>query len=706
MQLLRVKDSGRGEETTVQVALDYYRILMLPIQADDRQIEQAYRERIRPPQETAPDRSLWPGFSPQALQGREQLLQEAASVLLDPQQRQNYDAHMMAANPSLDIPDPLLPAALLILCETGDFQAALQVSEALLAHPSLFHADALLTMGIARLELGREAWQQGSFEQAAQSLEFALHQLEHQKAFPDLQAELKESLGHLRPYRILHLLGLDESDSQRAEGLSLLQGMLQERRGIEGLGQDGSTFSTEDFLRFVQRLRRQMTLAEQQELFEREADRPSMVATYLAVQVLLARGYVENRPALVRRGRGYLARLAQRQDVHLEQAICSLLLGQTEKALHHLQQAREPEPLRFIQEQSAGSPDWLPGLCQFTERWFEQEIFPEFRGLEVGSVDLRTYFDNPQVQAYLDEMLTSGKEDSAPLPSRIHIPNFERAGVAAAAGSTWNYGLGEGWGAAPHPEMLSPQPPQPRSDTEVEGMAVGRQGRGDPSTNSAFSEGMMAASAPQRGAASTEVLPPRMADLPAYANVAEMGLRPPSQEGERWSGEVGDPTLSHRHRPSRKRSPRSPSPAPLLRLAGGVGVVVVCLVVIVQIVRGLLTPTPPGPTEQPQVQLDQAPVEIPEAAPTPPPAPTIPPDWQGVQQVRVVSSDGIRIRQQPSLEAGVVGAAPAQSSLRVVKAQLGTDGQVPLWLQVEPEGSPGGWVAAQLGNTPLVEKLP
>jgi hypothetical protein len=67
--------------------------------------------------------------------------------------------------------------------------------------------------------------------------------------------------------------------------------MLQERGGIDGTSADQSGLNVDDFLRFVQQLRSYLTAEEQQELFEAESQRPSAVATYLAVYALLARGF-------------------------------------------------------------------------------------------------------------------------------------------------------------------------------------------------------------------------------------------------------------------------------------------------------------------------------------------------------------------------------------------------------------------------------
>jgi tetratricopeptide (TPR) repeat protein len=674
-----------GEQTktmTVRVALDYYRVLMLSARADEHQIEQAYQERI----DLKPGERSWLlGFSPEAVGSRAQLIQEAAAVLLNPEARRNYDEHLTPADPTLTVEETLLPGVLCLHCESGEYQAALDLAQTMLDQGHRARSDAILSRAIGRLELGREAWQQGSYEEAARSLQAGLAELEEYQAFAQMQAEIRIDLGKLRPYRILQLLNpetnapaqpgteaLGDPALVRQQGLTLLKAMLDERRGIEGTGQDGSGLSTEDFLRFIQRVRRQLTLKEQQELFEREAERPSMVATYLAVQVLLAAGYLENRPALVRRARGYLARLAQRQDVHLEQAICSLLLGRTEEALEHLHSAQEEEALQFIAEHSAGSPDQLPGLCRFTEKWFEVEVFPEFRALETAQASLQAYFDNPQVQAYLDEM-----------PSREDPPE----GI---------------------PGMLPPQSPHPHLPAMVGGPRVSEQ-----------TQELHRPPAPlQRGGTMPPPVaplePPRMSDLPTYQGID----RPKGADEIPYAHDRGSQD-AERHRrshpgPRRNRGDRPAIPA-VIRLAGVVSIGIISLLVIWQMLRGLFTPPPAPPIEQPQVQIEQPPVTINDPGQTEPtpvrvsgteslPELTGPlAEWQGVQQVRVISNDGINIRQQPSLTGAIVGAAPRQALLRVVEVQAG-EGQVPIWLRIERDGAPGGWIAAQSGSTRLVER--
>ncbi len=421
----------------MRIPLDYYRILGLPIQAPDEQLKQAHGDRTH----QMPRRE----YSENAIGARRALLDEAYAVLTDPDRRFDYDRRFLATTaydtelspldscsgrsetpdptPHIDIADEHLVGALLILQELGEYELVLKVGRPYLSSgrlgngssslkngqfgdPNIALTDTVLTIALACLDLGREHWQQGQHETAAEALETGEELLVREGLFVGIRGEIQSDLLRLRPYRVLELLALPDQQypSDRKKGLKLLQDMLRERDGIDGAGDDQSGLSIDDFLRFVQQLRGYLTAEEQQILFEEEARRPSAVATYLAIYALIARGFADHQPALIRRAKHLLAKLSARQDVHLEQSVCALLLGQTEEANRLLELSQEYEPIAFIREHSQGSPDWLPGLCLYAERWLGSEVFPHFRDLSQRHAALKDYFADDQVQMYLEEL--------------------------------------------------------------------------------------------------------------------------------------------------------------------------------------------------------------------------------------------------------------------------------------------------------------
>ncbi|PMB22942.1 molecular chaperone DnaJ [Fischerella thermalis CCMEE 5198] len=429
----------------MRIPLDYYRILGLPLAASEEQLRQAYSDR----RQQLPRRE----YSQVAINSRKQLIEEAYVVLSDPKERRAYDQlylahaygserennHTVAVENraadsdsiesqglSIEINPDELAGALLILQELGEYELVLK-----LGHPYLTNnnstgvqagktsetsdfsdidpqrADVVLTVALACLELGREEWQQGHYENAAASLETGDQLLAHFGLFPKVQAEIQADLYRLRPYRILELLALPlEKTAERKQGLQLLQDILGDRGGIDGTGNDHSGLNIDDFLRFIQQLRNHLTVAEQHQLFEAESKRPSAVATYLAVYALIARGFSQRQPALIQQAKQMLIRLGKRQDVHLEQSLCALMLGQTEEATRALELSQEYEALAFIREHSQNSPDLLPGLCLYGEHWLQNDVFPNFRDLAKQQASLKDYFADRRVQTYLEQLPT------------------------------------------------------------------------------------------------------------------------------------------------------------------------------------------------------------------------------------------------------------------------------------------------------------
>ncbi len=435
----------------MQIPLDYYRVLGVPVQATAEQLEQAHRDRTL----QLPRRE----YSEFAIQSRKQLIDQAYGLLKDPNKRAVYDSKLAptamaseAGGATIEIHEQQLIGALLILLELGEYELVIRLGRPYVsngaANPSELGntqaalSDIVLTLGLACLELGREQWQQRQFENAAESLETGQELMVREGLFLEIQAEIQADLNRLKPYRILELVARPlEDKAGRQQGIELLRTILDSRGGIEGANDDASGLGVEEFLQFVQQLRSYLTSSEQQALFEAEAQRPSAVGAYLSVYALLARGFATHQPSLVRRAKQRLTQLTERQDVYLEQAVCSVLLGQTEEATHALERSQEAEPIAFIQKNSQGAPDLLPGLCLYTERWLQQDVFPFFRDLSQKESTLKSYFADEQVQSYLESM----PPEDGRFPSRP--PSFSYAPVPTGPPPVM----------PPQPEAVDPQ---------------------------------------------------------------------------------------------------------------------------------------------------------------------------------------------------------------------------------------------------------
>ncbi|MGB7413999.1 MAG: IMS domain-containing protein, partial [Thermosynechococcaceae cyanobacterium] len=210
----------------------------------------------------------------------------------------------------------------------------------------------------------------------------------------------------------------------------LLQDMLDQRGGIDGRQEDQSGLGIDDFLRFVQQLRSHLTVAEQQTLFEKEAQRPSAVASYLASYALVAGGFSEGKPQAIQKAQARLSHLATRQDTYVEQAMCSLLLGHPNIATQILPLSQDEESLTFIRQYSEGAEDEIPGLFLYTEHWLQQEVYPYFRDLVDQPVSLQDYFNNKKIQAALCA-LEPIAEPAAQSTSPVKLPKAKQVSPSA-----------------------------------------------------------------------------------------------------------------------------------------------------------------------------------------------------------------------------------------------------------------------------------
>lgn len=449
----------------MRIPLDYYRILSVPIKATPEQLEQAKSDRLL----QQPRRE----YSKQAIQARRELIEHSYQILSTPESRAVYDAEFLvnmqpmatavppeisqtaetektvedvtfaSPNPTIEIPSSHLVGALLILHELGEYELVLRIAidyfnsqetnrrlspDKTSGNP--IEENIILSLALAYLELGQEQWHRQEYENAAVSWQMGINLLEREDLFPQVKEELESYLYQLRPYRVLELISRNSvKSSKRAKGFQLLREMLAQRQGIEGKGEDRSGLSFDQFLCFIQQLRTYLTSAEQQQLFDSEAQSDSAIASYLAVYALLGRGFGLKRPKLILRAQRKLDGLAEKQDVSWEQAISALLLGHTEKAIYKLKTSQDTTKLKLVQQHSPNSTDLLPGLCFYSEQWLRQDVLSQFPDLATTNLTLKEYFGDRQVQAYLEELplpVVTKARASSTLPSAKPTTKVDR----------------------------------------------------------------------------------------------------------------------------------------------------------------------------------------------------------------------------------------------------------------------------------------
>jgi ARC6-like, IMS domain/DnaJ domain len=436
---------------SMRIPLDYYQILGVPTAATMGQIQQAYADRnLQQPRHE---------YTSTAIESRRKLLGDAYEVLAHPSERSQYDAVQMEANPhfpageqppvSLEIPEDRLLGGLLIMSEIGEYERLLTIAWPLLGNDQILQqsigsADLEetrnslhLTVALTLLELGREEWRQNKPAEGCQALETSIKLLRQQGIYPTVQSEINKELAKFRPQYILSLLcSPDTSVENHQQALSLLQELVGACSSPQGYKTYGMT--QDGFIAYIDQIRRYLTTHEQQSLFEEPAlQSGNPVFTYLLVYAMVARGFYYQMPELVHRAKQLLLKnLGRRQDVFIEQALCYLLLGQTKEAQSALERSQDRESLEYIRKNSTTSEDLLLGLCRYSELWFQSQVFPHFADLAHHKASLQGYFENRQVQAYLDDLPpasgdlslfdeTSGElAPFANVPASVALPAF------------------------------------------------------------------------------------------------------------------------------------------------------------------------------------------------------------------------------------------------------------------------------------------
>ena len=275
--------------------------------------------------------------------------------------------------------------------------------------------DIVLTMAFSLLELGDREWRNTCYEAAVSHFQTAHKILVQEDLFPQIQGQIERRLDRLRPYRVSYLVSLPlDRHEQRRQGIHFLEELLQSACTNEAEFKHRFGLNSERTIQFIHETLPNLTAGEQSHLFSQLAreshqlgadslTQMQLACTYLHVHALIAQGFAYHNPQLIYRAQQILLyRLDQRLDVSVEQAICALLMGQTEEAESIVKTAPESAALVVIRQQSQGMPNLLRGLCWYIESWLKDEAFPCFRDLVNSDPSIHHYFSDIDVQDFAD----------------------------------------------------------------------------------------------------------------------------------------------------------------------------------------------------------------------------------------------------------------------------------------------------------------
>jgi hypothetical protein len=410
----------------LELPIDHFRLLGVGPTTDAQSVLRTLQQRL----DRAPDQ----GFTEETLQSREELLRASADLLSDADRRLVYETDLTAISSgsgatiaALDVPSSNEVGGLLLLLEAGQPLECFELASRALQPPqapalgSSREADLTLLAGLSCLAAAADQHQRRRYESSAQTLRQGLQLLQRMGQLPALRHQINQELEGLTPFRVLDLLSRNlTAVSERAEGLALLEQLVQRRGGLEG--HNDPSLSGEEFQAFFKQIRAFLTVQEQVDLFSRWADDSrdagspragSRAADFLATTALTASGFGQRKPERIAAAKARL-QASGTEGTQPLLACLHLLLGEVDQAHQAFAEGASTELKQWAAKQSA---DPLAQLCAYCSDWLSRDVLPGYRDLEADA-DLEAYFADRDVQAYVEgQEPLSGPASASPQPS-------------------------------------------------------------------------------------------------------------------------------------------------------------------------------------------------------------------------------------------------------------------------------------------------
>ncbi len=394
----------------LELPIDHFRLLGVAPTTDAQSVLRTLQQRL----DRAPDQ----GFTEETLQSREELLRASADLLSDADRRLIYETDLTAISSgsgasiaALDVPSPNEVGGLLLLLEAGQPLECFELANRALQPPrapalgSGREADLTLLAGLSCLAAAADQHQRRRYESSAQTLRQGLQLLQRMGQLPALRHQINQELEGLTPFRVLDLLSRNlTAVRERAEGLALLEELVQRRGGLEG--HNDPSLTAEEFQAFFKQIRAFLTVQEQVDVFSRWADdsidatssRPgSRAADFLATTALTASGFGQRKPERIAAAKLRL-QASGTEGTQPLLACLHLLLGEVEQAQQAFFEGASPELRQWAAKQSA---DPLAQLCAYCSDWLSRDVLPGYRDLEADA-DLEAYFADRDVLAFVE----------------------------------------------------------------------------------------------------------------------------------------------------------------------------------------------------------------------------------------------------------------------------------------------------------------
>lgn len=425
----------------LDLPLDHFRLLGVSPASDAQTVLRTLATRL--------DRSPDQGFTTDTLQARAELLRASADLLSDEERRVAYESDLTALASgegtvvaALEVPSSREVAGLLLLLEAGQAADCFELACRSLQPPqapalgSSREADLTLLAGLACLAAAEEAKLSRHFESAAGLLRQGLQLLQRMGQVPEMRERMSRELERLTPYRVLDLLSRDlAAKGERAEGLALLEQLVQQRGGLES--NSDPDFSAEEFQAFFRQIRGFLTVQEQVDLFSRWGDDGSAAANFLASTALTASGFAQRKPERIAAARDRL-QASGRSGIEPLVANLHLLLGDVDTARAIFEGGANKDLKAWA---ARHSEDPLAQLCAYCSDWLGRDVLPGYRDLDADP-DLEAYFSDRDVVAWVErEDRRHGRSFGAPMapvPGEVTAIGSSSAGNGDLGSFDWS----------------------------------------------------------------------------------------------------------------------------------------------------------------------------------------------------------------------------------------------------------------------------
>lgn len=406
-----------------------------------------------------------PGYTPEILEAREEILRGALETLASSGSKRDYDDRLQIDEIYEVIPDEYFASTLALIQESGDYDTVITAGETWLSQHKQHKnaADVALAVGLAFCDRARHLLDShGNVDNAVTTLLKASNILESHrrkgmKSVESLYQRIGTAISDLQPALVVELLESDDNKSY-ARAMELVpkvilsfEDRIQDQDRAEFIGDNGlgsrAAAAQGDLSRqqFFSKLRKIISAEDHVKIFKLV---PNAYATspselYTAAMAHISAGAANGSVDLIERAAELLkdaekqsndrklseeinrrsnlvhnARvLEERQRIAVASSVAALLLGDSTAAgealgLHDGRIKCDRQVMAFIKENSdRNSPSLLPGVCSLVESWINDVAMVTYKpqGMELSSnakhFDLNSWFDDPKVIEKLEYKL-------------------------------------------------------------------------------------------------------------------------------------------------------------------------------------------------------------------------------------------------------------------------------------------------------------